>query len=646
MTVPTYSPSQINDWIDCPRKWGFGKIDRLPRPQAASAAFGTVVHDLLEGHLKGGPIPFHPGPNPSPVHALISVERFHLAAELAHLATAHLPAPNAPGLVVEGGMDLAPSHGLHRWTGRIDWMQAIHNTVTIGDHKTTSDIRSWGKSAADLRADVQANVYGKWGMENVHTFPLDSVHLQWTYIQTAKAKIVEPVRLTLERREVDQRFSEIDQIALDITRIRSEVRSAIDLPYESASCGKYGGCPFQSRCNLSPLERMKSVMSNGSDLFNRLANKPGAQAAPPAANAPHALPMAQPPAPVAAPVVQAPPAPAPSGLSSLAIRDASGRVTHAVYTRRPLDRVTVESQHVMIAGAWVRIDPITPDVVARLEELAELAATHGTETQQINAATAPTEPPAPAAPPPAPVQAVPVVPPPPPVTHPGWAPEGMTPPAPVVAPGQINPPEFRPPPLVPQAPSAPAAPASPEASASGRKCSICGGASHNAKTCPGRPIEKGGNGTARSDASSAPAPVQAAPAAPPPAYVPPAPPSAPAPVVQAPPAPVAQAAAPPSSAGSFALFLGCRPVTGWSDPVIEAETIFAEARRRLVAGGGPGDFGLIKYEGAATLAMLTEEIVREIPGAFAIVLDPRLREAEIVASRLVALARLVVRGGV
>lgn len=614
--VPIYSPSQINDWLDCPRKWGFGKIDRLPRPQAASAAFGTVVHDLLEGHLKGGTIPFHPGPNPTPVHALISVERFHLAAELAHLATAHLPPPNAPGLVVEGGMDLSPSHGLHRWTGRIDWMWGIHGTVTIGDHKTTSDVKAWGKSAADLRSDVQANVYGKWGLDSAHTFPLDSVHLQWTYIQTTKAKIVEPVRLILERREVDQRFSEIDQIALDITRIRSDVRSAIELPYESASCGKYGGCPFQSKCNLSPLERLKSTMSNGSALFDRLANKPGAA---PAANAPHALPMAQPPAPVAPPP---PPAAAPSGLSGLAIRDASGRVTHAVYTRRPLDRVTVESQHVMINGAWVRIDPITPDVVARLEELAELVAKHGPETQAIVAA----ETPAPVvAPPPAPVQAAPVVPPPP--ANPGWAPEGQTPPAPVVAPGQINPPEFRPPPLVQAPPPAPAAPVPPEASASGRKCSICGGSSHNAKTCPGRPIEKGGTGTGS-------AVVQAPPAAPqpPPAY---APPSAPAPVQATP------AVAPE---GSFALFLGCRPVTGWSDPIVEAESIFAEARRRLVAGGGPADFGLIKYEGAATLAMLTEEIVREIPGAFAIVLDPRLREAEIVTSRLVTLARLVVRG--
>jgi hypothetical protein len=101
--------------------------------------------------------------------------------------------------------------------------------------------------------------------------------------------------------------------------------------------------------------------------------------------------------------------------------------------------------------------------------------------------------------------------------------------------------------------------------------------------------------------------------------------------------------APPAVAGSFALFIGCRPVTGWTDPVVEAESIFAEARKRLVAGGGPADFGLIDFKGPATLATLTEEIVREIPGSFAIVIDPTLRESGIVLSRLVALSRLVVR---
>ncbi|MDN6122738.1 MAG: PD-(D/E)XK nuclease family protein, partial [Brevibacterium sp.] len=42
------SPSRANDFVQCPLKFRFRSIDKLPEPPSQAAFRGTVVHSVLE----------------------------------------------------------------------------------------------------------------------------------------------------------------------------------------------------------------------------------------------------------------------------------------------------------------------------------------------------------------------------------------------------------------------------------------------------------------------------------------------------------------------------------------------------------------------------------------------------------------------
>lgn len=408
----TYSASQLEAYIDCPRKWGWDKIDGIRRGDTAATKLGTAVHNQLEQYLKGGGLDFTGD---------------HHAALLAQGATPFLPPPKAPGLAVEAE-DLkfaSPTYG-HVWTGRIDWFLHEPGKLTIGDHKTSSSIAKWAKSTIVLRRDVQANIYAKYGL--ILRPELGEIELQWTYIQTRDARLVEPRKLTVTRAEIEERFAEIDATANGITDARQGIQTAKDLPYNSDACDKYGGCAYQHLCNLSPLVQLRSFMSNnpGNDFLAKMQALSGQPAATQQGQAPQ----------FQLPIAQAPQGPA--DLSFMAHRNEQGQIDMSL-TGKPLPPNVVASQYVQSeTGGYLPILPLTHTVADLLEKAAaSYAAT----------------PPAPA--PSAPVQA-------PPAAPPAWTPPGapVPPPAAFQAPpaappafvpppavtGPINPPEWNPPP--------------------------------------------------------------------------------------------------------------------------------------------------------------------------------------------------------
>jgi hypothetical protein len=75
-----FSPSHIKSYAACPRKWGWDKLEQVPRKENLPAEFGTRCHTILENWLgKGIPpdpstkegkvvipgLKFLPKPNPS-----------------------------------------------------------------------------------------------------------------------------------------------------------------------------------------------------------------------------------------------------------------------------------------------------------------------------------------------------------------------------------------------------------------------------------------------------------------------------------------------------------------------------------------------------------------------------------------------------
>jgi hypothetical protein len=233
-----YSPSQLETWLDCERKWGWRYIDGIKGESTPAAEWGTKAHEMLEKYLRDGtPLDFATD---------------HDMASRVATALEFLPDPGTalPEIVYAGEIN-----GI-RWSLRMDYLQTIGQSVWLGDHKTTGDIR-YAKTEEQLRTDIQANVYAA---VIFHYWPdITQFSAQWEYIQRRGTKKTVPRSLVMYRPEVEQRFSEIEEIVRTIETKRQGVTTATQLPANPASCSKYGGCPYQHLCNLSPEEHLRSI---------------------------------------------------------------------------------------------------------------------------------------------------------------------------------------------------------------------------------------------------------------------------------------------------------------------------------------------------------------------------------------------------
>lgn len=606
--VFSYSASQLETFADCPRKWGFEKIEGLSKPPSKSAELGEAIHTQLENHLLGKGLDFSV--------SLPAWTGVGVSAELAATALHLLPPPGT--VQVESKFDRVKLGG-NLFTGRIDWLHNDPEALVIGDHKSTSDIRAWSKSAEVLRGDIQANIYAKYALDILRP-DLDRVHLQWTYIQTKGPRLALPVTLTLSRPEVDSRFAEIDAQADVMTEARAQVSTALELPFNADACEKYGGCPFQGKCNLSPLHRMKSVMSQGSEMFSKLSQFQQSSGGPAMSNfAPPSFA-----APVAAPAAFTPPN-RHQGLSAMAKRNAQGQVTHSLEDKalppimvatqyvkdpngqgyRPID--PMDGQIAEWMGYWGNAYQANPDAFGQPPG--------ATPAPAPVAAQAPFAPPG-FTPPPAP-QAAPIAPP------AAWTPPGMAAPpafqqpAPSAAP-QINPPEWQPPPVA-AAPQAP--PAAPEAPA---------------KRGPGRPKK------ATTEATAAPAPA-------PMAWTPPGAPVAPVGNPN-PPTPAPEAGSPMTKGEGIVkgltLYVNCIPVRG-GGMFHSLDTIIAECAARIAAEEGLADYAFADWgKGSGILACYVDEAVRSLceSGPISLTMDSRTREGLVLTTTLTAMSETVIRG--
>jgi hypothetical protein len=239
-----YSASQISTWLDCPRKWGWDKLNGIKGPANASAEWGTRMHEMVEHYLKTG----------EPIDHVHDPDMAARVSGALHL----LPEPKSPGLSVELSFFERLNDAPRIWSGRIDYLVRDSGAL-IGDHKSTSSIAKWAKTEADLLEDPQANIYGKWVLRK---YPeLHAALGQWEYIQSKGPKRSEAVMVPLHRSRVDAEFARIDAIAAQIDAWRNAVSSAEQLPYNPESCEKYGGCAYRHMCNLSPEESLKSYVA-------------------------------------------------------------------------------------------------------------------------------------------------------------------------------------------------------------------------------------------------------------------------------------------------------------------------------------------------------------------------------------------------
>lgn len=278
------SPSEMETWFLCKRKWAGIYIHGWRGPEKPAAAKGVRTHRHLEKYLRDGTPPD------------MSTEEGEIAAESLHI----LPAPGTVG-VEQAFAFAAPG----AWfTGVKDFVARYDTHALIGDHKTTGDKR-WIKTEEELLSQPQAPIYAV--DEFRRNARIDVVEAQWNYHLTKRPFKVIPVHFLIRRKHATELFfdwllPEANIIEELHGRDDDDTPHMLEMPGTFTACNAFGGCHLKHICNPTPAEQLGAIMSQGLLAKIRSGAIVGATApvyAPPAS-------QAQPPSPSQAP--GAPPA--------------------------------------------------------------------------------------------------------------------------------------------------------------------------------------------------------------------------------------------------------------------------------------------------------------------------------------------------
>ena len=251
------SPTQVSKARRCWRIIAFEYVEGIKPPPSVKQVFGTDVHKQLERWLSKG-VP--PDDTPEGRTAKQGIKKGWLPTPGPHLMTEHrMRYQVIPGVFIKGYIDCVAPYEIS---------EKISGPLVI-DHKTTSDLR-WAKTEEELASDPQALMYVAWAM--LH-FGVPEVLARWVYYAasnpTGKSprapRGAKPVQRLFDSR--DPAFIElVAGILRDVHRIvyiRRTGIKALDLPPSPGSCGMYGGCAHEYRCNLSGGDRIAAYMGQG-----------------------------------------------------------------------------------------------------------------------------------------------------------------------------------------------------------------------------------------------------------------------------------------------------------------------------------------------------------------------------------------------
>lgn len=264
----TYDPEQPGG---CPRRWWFERVDGQARPGSASAEDGTAGHALFATHLRGEALP----------------KRARMLKAVRG-ALHHLPAPLPPQRLIESRFDGQPPRlekstyspvdikrtlwlGGVPWDGYVDLRWCNSDTVTVWDHKFSSDIDAYARPADRLIRTIQMPVYA---LDSLRIWP-DAQRFRLVHLYVSRRGVRSFVReQTVGRSEIATRIGEIAAL---VTRIQETARakSQEDVPANRKACDIYGGCPHQSICTAFRRKPVYDLSEEEKALFGMVSEVTG-----------------------------------------------------------------------------------------------------------------------------------------------------------------------------------------------------------------------------------------------------------------------------------------------------------------------------------------------------------------------------------
>ncbi len=242
------SATKVSTYVDCARKFLFDFVMELKAPPGPSAVLGTKTHGHAEKFLKESV--------PPPTDTL--------EGRMAQALLEHIP-PRPPGTyLVEEAFKLETFPGGPKWNGRIDLLDLGYPLVY--DFKTSKDFY-YAKMAPELLVDPQMVSYSVLAKLWVPNAP--RVYAKHIYVSSKPKGPVVPTMVVPVVFELDQLSREWEK---NVARVREMHAIAEakpdpnDVRPNPLMCRRYGGCPHQARCGLSPGKALGGVMSTLDDL--------------------------------------------------------------------------------------------------------------------------------------------------------------------------------------------------------------------------------------------------------------------------------------------------------------------------------------------------------------------------------------------
>lgn len=237
------SATQVSTAELCLRKWAWRYIDKIKAPPNKFAVLGVDTHGHAEKWLKYGIVPYG-----------------DKAAELAQALIPHLPPPQSvhPAHVEMNQLYSFTTHDVH-FILVVDLFlpSALGGVPRVYDHKTGSNPDYW-LTPETLPRDIQGSLYAAWGMHRTGSPVID---LQWNYVKTKGSATTKPVVARVDGHDISERLEKSVETAKLLRVVAQSGARAMDVMYDAAGCSAYGGCPYQDRCNLSPVDRVRSIMT-------------------------------------------------------------------------------------------------------------------------------------------------------------------------------------------------------------------------------------------------------------------------------------------------------------------------------------------------------------------------------------------------
>jgi hypothetical protein len=249
------SPSQIDSYLDCPRKWYLKHLLKLPEPPRKSTTLGDVGHAVIERFLKGVPELYPIGweraknrwtglPEGDP----LSPDEQSIVKALVHNGIQNGTLVREPDGQVEKEITLSPSEVPVKVRMFLDY--ATQHAVV--DHKFCGSTRYYGPEK--LKAAIPMNLYGA---ARYLTGEIDTPTTWLRYNLFVK----DPASLTVKPVEVERTREELlafyqgtvlpacKRMLLLYERAVPEADALqVSGPDCQQTCSAYGGCPFQSVC--------------------------------------------------------------------------------------------------------------------------------------------------------------------------------------------------------------------------------------------------------------------------------------------------------------------------------------------------------------------------------------------------------------